>query len=247
MILIPIPVRDKRFLSSPNARTVSGTHPASCSVVKVKFVLKQAVKVPNGEYRYSSTLSLTSALNRVWWLTPGLGQYTPGNRTRYPLCRRQGRPQGRSGLVRKISPPPGFDSRNVQPEAGRYIYWAIAVHQSIPGLFPGPLISIGYISCFPICPRGRGQWHLYLLVCESLYFWLRGVTCLVTMACRCDMRPCSLVGIYRRSTLQTEPALLRNDGKCTLEYMVWRIRRSQSSRSRHNTDVRRQWLLLLHN
>jgi hypothetical protein len=29
-------------------------------------------------------------------------------------------PQGRSGQVRKISPPPGFDPRTVQPVASRY-------------------------------------------------------------------------------------------------------------------------------
>ena len=43
----------------------------------------------------------------------------PG-KTRYPLYRRLGRPQGRSGQVRKISPPPGFDPRTVQPVASRY-------------------------------------------------------------------------------------------------------------------------------
>jgi hypothetical protein len=33
--------------------------------------------------------------------------------------------QGRSGRVRKISPPPGFDPRNAQPVASRYTDWAI--------------------------------------------------------------------------------------------------------------------------
>ena len=47
-------------------------------------------------------------------------------KTRYPLYRRLGGPQGRSGQVRKISPPPGFDPRTVQPVASRYIDWAIA-------------------------------------------------------------------------------------------------------------------------
>ena len=37
----------------------------------------------------------------------------PG-KTQYPLYRRLGGPQGRSGWVRKISPPPGFDPRTVQ-------------------------------------------------------------------------------------------------------------------------------------
>jgi len=39
--------------------------------------------------------------------------------TRYPLYRRLGVPQVRSGLVRKISPPPGFDPRTVQSVASR--------------------------------------------------------------------------------------------------------------------------------
>ena len=49
----------------------------------------------------------------------------PPGKTRYPLYRRLGGPQGRSGRVRKISPPPGFDPRTVQPVASRYTDWAI--------------------------------------------------------------------------------------------------------------------------
>jgi hypothetical protein len=41
----------------------------------------------------------------------------PGKETRYALYRRLGGPLGRSGQVRKISPPPGFDFRTVQPVA----------------------------------------------------------------------------------------------------------------------------------
>jgi hypothetical protein len=48
------------------------------------------------------------------WSTP-----PPGRSTRYTLCGRLGGPQRRSGQVRKISPPPGFDPRAVQPVAGR--------------------------------------------------------------------------------------------------------------------------------
>jgi hypothetical protein len=43
---------------------------------------------------------------------------SPG-KTRYPLYRRLGGPQGRSVQVRKISSPPGFDSQTVQPVASR--------------------------------------------------------------------------------------------------------------------------------
>jgi hypothetical protein len=46
----------------------------------------------------------------------------------YPLYRRLGRPQGRSGRVLKISPPPGFDPRTIQLVASRYTDWAIPAH-----------------------------------------------------------------------------------------------------------------------
>ena len=49
----------------------------------------------------------------------------PPGKTRYPLYRRLGGPQGRSGRVRKISPPPVFDPRAVQPAASRYTDCAI--------------------------------------------------------------------------------------------------------------------------
>ena len=49
----------------------------------------------------------------------------PPGKTQYPLYRRLGGPQGRSGQVRKISPPAGFDHRTVQPVASRYTDWAI--------------------------------------------------------------------------------------------------------------------------
>ena len=49
--------------------------------------------------------------------------FTPG-KTRYPLYRRLGGPQDRSGEVRKISPPPGFDPWTAQPVASRYTPYA---------------------------------------------------------------------------------------------------------------------------
>jgi hypothetical protein len=47
------------------------------------------------------------------------GRSLPSWKTRYPLYRRLGGPQGRSGQVRKISPPPGFEPRTVQPVVSR--------------------------------------------------------------------------------------------------------------------------------
>jgi len=49
----------------------------------------------------------------------------PSGKTRYSLNRGLGVPEGRCGRVWKISPPPGFDPRTVQPVASRYADWAI--------------------------------------------------------------------------------------------------------------------------
>jgi hypothetical protein len=45
------------------------------------------------------------------WSAARPGRSVSMGKTRYPLYRRLGGPQGRSGQVRKISPPPGFDPR----------------------------------------------------------------------------------------------------------------------------------------
>ena len=63
---------------------------------------------------YSSTLSLTPALDWAGTQRHAPAALPPG-KTRYPLYRRLGGPQGRSGRVRKILPSPGFDPRTVQP------------------------------------------------------------------------------------------------------------------------------------
>jgi hypothetical protein len=56
----------------------------------------------------------------------------PSGKTRYQLYRRLGGPQGRSGRVRKISPPPGFDPHTVHPVASRYTDWAILAYHTEP-------------------------------------------------------------------------------------------------------------------
>jgi hypothetical protein len=61
---------------------------------------------------YSSTLSLTSALDGGGWSTPRPGRFTPGNDP-VPIV------QGRSGRVLKISPPTGirFPDRPARSES----------------------------------------------------------------------------------------------------------------------------------
>ena len=72
---------------------------------------------PEGQI-YSSTLPSNSELDGSGRSKPRLGRFTP--KTRFPPYRRLGGPQGRSGRVRKISPPPDFDPRTIRPVACRY-------------------------------------------------------------------------------------------------------------------------------
>jgi hypothetical protein len=97
---------------------------------KVNFSLEKDMKAQRG-----SRGKLYSFFNPgTWWgwvVNSMPGRFTPGKETRYPLFRRPGGPQGRSGQVRKISPPPGFDPRTVLPAASRYTDYAIPAHTTI--------------------------------------------------------------------------------------------------------------------
>jgi len=55
---------------------------------------------------------------------------TPG-KIRYQLCLRIGKPQDRSGWLRKMSSPPGFDPRTSQLVASRCIDYAIPLKTKI--------------------------------------------------------------------------------------------------------------------
>ena len=64
---------------------------------------------PKWEQTYSSTLPSTLALDGVGSQHHTSAALPPG-KTRYPLYKRLGGPQGRTGRGRKISPPPHRDS-----------------------------------------------------------------------------------------------------------------------------------------
>jgi hypothetical protein len=81
------------------------------------------------DHSYSSTLSLTSALDVVQWLTSRPGRFTSSKDIRYPLYRRLGGPQGRCGRVRKFSHSTACEPRTAQPVDSRYIDWAILTHE----------------------------------------------------------------------------------------------------------------------
>ena len=70
----------------------------------------------------------------------------PPGKTRYQLYRGPGGPQGRSGWVREILSPPGFDPRTVQSVAGRYTDQIFFSSSKCPDRLWGPfrLIFHGY-------------------------------------------------------------------------------------------------------
>jgi len=92
---------------------------------KVKCTLVQALRLCIGRtvYRGSRTI-VTNGTRRSKGSASRPGSSLPPGKSRYPLYRRLDGPQGRSGHMRKISAPPGFDPRTVQPVASRYADYA---------------------------------------------------------------------------------------------------------------------------
>jgi len=97
--------------------------------VKVKCNLVQALRLCTGctahrGCRGIALLFLDHGTKRGWGIsvTPK-PLFAPG-KDPVPVYRRLGGPQGRSGQVRKISSPSGFDPRIVQSVTSRYTDWA---------------------------------------------------------------------------------------------------------------------------
>jgi hypothetical protein len=91
------------------------------------FTLLQGHEGPEGEQRYTSTLSLTSALDGGGWPRPHPGRFNPWKEPQHPSNKRP----RRSGQVRKISLLPGFDPRTFQHVANRYNGSAIPTHECV--------------------------------------------------------------------------------------------------------------------
>ena len=73
---------------------------------------------------------LTLELDRDVCSTPHPSSLLPG-KTRNPLYRRLGGPQGRSGWVQKMLSPLGFDPWIIQPVVSRYTDYATPAHNKI--------------------------------------------------------------------------------------------------------------------
>jgi hypothetical protein len=76
---------------------------------------------PEGEERYSGTLSSTSALDGGTWSAPRPSGFTSTIRDPVPILQEAGRPLGWSGLLRKISPLTGIRSSD-RPARSESVY-----------------------------------------------------------------------------------------------------------------------------
>ena len=99
----------RELLSRSYVDTLCGVMEHNSIRWRYKVHPRTGLEVPEGELRYSSTLSLSSTLDMGGWSTPRPSRFTPRKDLRYPLYRRLGGLQGRSGRVWKISPLLGFD------------------------------------------------------------------------------------------------------------------------------------------
>ena len=66
---------------------------------------------------------MAAALEGGEWSAARASRTLPPAKTRYPLYRRLGGPQGRSGRAENLASPE-FDPRTVQPVVSRYTDWA---------------------------------------------------------------------------------------------------------------------------
>ena len=122
-------LHSSRSLKSRNVRLVL-TVCYMYKKVKVKVTLVQALRLCTGHtaHRGSRGIALLFYDQRHYKGVRGQRQAPaalyPRGKTRYPLYRKLGGPQGRSGHVRKISPPSGLDPRAVKTVTSSYTDWA---------------------------------------------------------------------------------------------------------------------------
>jgi hypothetical protein len=140
-------------------------------------------------WMYSSTLSLTTAVDGGGWLTPRHGRFIPGNETRYPLYRRLFGPPGPVWTIVENLASTGIRSQD-RPDRrqslcrlscrGQQLLYLSITLSKLPSLHPfnqSPAVKYGhcerrkYVSKFLMC----STW-----IQSRLSFSLVSVTCSVT-------------------------------------------------------------------
>jgi hypothetical protein len=123
--------------------------------------------MPLGRVKVCSTLFLDHGPRRGEGSASRPGRFLLPGKTRYPLYRRLGGPQGRSGQVRKISTPPGFDPRTAQSAASRYTDWATRtttlLYKSLLFVVVKPVYGLPY----------QALWNVSILLNSLCYYYLK--------------------------------------------------------------------------
>jgi hypothetical protein len=118
-ILFPGHHTGRKKLKYMKLSTLKGKSKVVPAVLLTEY---QAMKA-YGKWRYNSTHYFTSALDLGEWSAPSFGRFThQGKSTWYPLDRRLGRPQSRSGRSdeqKHSKPLPGLEPQVIQPVAQR--------------------------------------------------------------------------------------------------------------------------------
>jgi hypothetical protein len=142
----------------------------NCTLLQALCTCRTAHRWSRG--MYSSTLSWPKALEGGEGSASRPGRFLPPGKTRYLLYRRLGGPQGRSGQVRKISHPPEFDTRTVQPVASRYTDWATrptyCICTNALSLWLILIIS-EVLTVSQICLRGNGLRFWFRVPAQSVF------------------------------------------------------------------------------
>jgi len=120
---------ESKRVKYPDLSSAMRPVPHSGEFPVLKFTLVQALRLCTGRTAHSGSrgialLFLDHFTRRGEGSESHPGRSLPPEKTLYPLYWRLGGPQGRSGQVKKISPPSEFDHRTVQPVASRYTDWA---------------------------------------------------------------------------------------------------------------------------
>jgi hypothetical protein len=87
------------------------------------------------------------------WSRPCSSCFTPGKETHYPRYRRLGKPQGRPGRVRKISPPTGIRSLDHPTRSGSLSFSCSRYHMMIYDMI--------YLTAIGLPTGGSSTVHIY--------------------------------------------------------------------------------------
>ena len=129
---------------------------------------------------------------------------SPG-KNRYPSYRRLGGRQNRSEQVRKISTPPGFDPRTVQPVASRYTDWSIPAPKDTDIHFVKTIVRNTAVIQPYLCARIAAQDMGFLIMPAGSITGDNNLKVQLTVKCQinCPITLCCLIAYSDKICVET--------------------------------------------